>query len=119
MDLLVHTRDKKIINSKDYHMLQRKRKFFMNVPKSTLEMWHLRLMGMIAFEKERRKKEGSDIQNIVVRKKRRRRQRIQTVQPQPKSYQQQTLWNTISARNHPPIESQQKEPLQQNMNTHK
>ena len=119
MDLLVQTRDRKIINLKDYHILQRKRKFFMPAPKQTLEMWYLRLMGVITFKKERRKKEGSDIQKFMVRKKRRRRQRIQTDQPKQKSYQQQTLWNTISMRKNPPAASQPRESLQQNMNTHK
>ena len=103
MDLLVQTRDKKQLNPKDYHILQRKRKFFMNAPKPTLEMWHLRLLGMVRFESERRKSEGSDIRKFIITKKRRRRQRIPTMSPEPKSYHQQTLWKTLQPTNSMPV----------------
>ena len=93
----------------------------MNAPKPTLEMWHLRLLSMIEFEKERRKNEGSDIKKFIIRKKRRRRQRLPTVSPpEPKSYHQQTLWNTLQTENPTRIEPTPPATIIDNeMNTHK
>ena len=93
-DLMVQTRDKNQLNSRDYHILKRKRKFFQQSSRTTLEMWHLRLMGMISYEENRRKKEAVSISSFLVRKKRKRRQRIpQYTEVQQKRFHQQTLWN--------------------------
>ena len=93
-DFMVQTRDKNQLNSRDYHVLKRKRKFFQYSSRTTLEMWHLRVMGMISYEANRRKKEAVSISPFLVRRKRKRRQRIpQYTEVQQKRFQQQTLWN--------------------------
>ena len=62
-------------------------------------MTHLRLTGMIEFENNSRKREGSDINEFVVRRKRMRHRRIpHEEKPAQKLYQQQTLWSTINVQ---------------------
>ena len=110
-DFMVQTRDKNQLNSRDYHILKRKRKFFQYSSRTTLEMWHLRVMGMISYEDNRRKNEAVSISPFLVRRKRKRRQRLpQYTEVQQKRFHQQTLWNHgIEKRSNQTIQSTERD----------
>lgn len=86
-------RDK--LNPRDYHLVQRNRKYFFNTDRVNIEMWQVRLKAAISSELQRRQSCKDSIEAFVIRKKPRKKKRAYPTESKTqKRYRQSTLFQS-------------------------
>ena len=86
-----------ILHRFDHHLLKRKRNFFTQSDRSSLEMWQVRVQSAIEREEKAKKENIQTIEKYIQRKKRPPIHRRQTDENTTiKLYRQTTLWKNVT-----------------------
>ena len=83
------------LNPRDYHLVQRNKKFFFQSDRSNIEMWQIRLAAALTCETNKRKSQKESIEPYVTRKKvQKKKRKLSPPRDSPK-YRQTILFAAI------------------------
>ena len=90
------------LNVKNHHLVQRKKKYFMQANRSVIEMWQVRLISAIEREKTRRESQKDSIEKYVQRRKSKQMRKVKETRYEPPQKQfKQTLIFSAMKRSEP------------------